>query len=136
MTTLTRRTSSWLTLPDIAAWLEGGLFGHQPMHLEEYDEKGVHVVRADLPGLLSADDVHVHLAGDRLTIQAERKEETREKYRSEIHYGQFIRTLTLPPGADKDKVQASYRNGVLEIRIPVTEPVDSQRIPVEHENDD
>ncbi|MBP2479520.1 HSP20 family molecular chaperone IbpA [Crossiella equi] len=133
MTALTRRTS-WPTLPDIAAWLEGGLFGHQPIHLEEYDESGVHVVRADLPGLRSADDVHVHLAGDRLTIQAERQEEARQKYRSEIRYGQFVRTLTLPPGADKDKVRASYRNGVLEIRVPVIEPQEGQRIPVAHEN--
>lgn len=129
MSTQSRRPG-WLLLPELAEWLEAGLFGRQPIHLEEYEEEGAYVVRADLPGLQSPDDVHVHVTGDRLSISAERREDVREKHRSELRYGQFTRTLTLPSGSDTDRISARYANGVLEIRVPVAEPVERQRIPV------
>jgi HSP20 family protein len=79
------------------------------------------VIRADLPGL-SRDDVKVEVTEDHLTIQGERKqehEETREGfYRSERSYGSFFRNVPLPPGTMSDQAKATFKDGVLEIRMP------------------
>ena len=81
------------------------------------------VVRADLPGL-EPDDIDVTVEDGMLTISGERQAEQREEragfVRTERSYGSFHRTIALPNAADEDKVAASFRNGVLEITIPVT----------------
>lgn len=70
-------------------------------------------VRAELPGF-DEKELDVRLDNDVLTIQAQKEQtgEGREEYRS------FFRQVTLPPGIDAEKVDASYRNGVLELHIP------------------
>jgi HSP20 family protein len=79
------------------------------------------VVRADLPGL-EKDDVKVNVADDAITIHGERhraKDEERDGvYRCERNYGAFYRTIALPAGAMSDQAKASFKNGVLEIRMP------------------
>lgn len=80
------------------------------------------LIRADLPGL-TKDDVQVHVSEDTLTIQGERKWEQEEAeegiFRSERRYGSFYRTLPLPAGAAGDQAKASFKNGVLEIMVPL-----------------
>lgn len=49
----------------------------------------------------------------------------KDSYRSEFTYGSFTRTVKLPPGGTEADVTATYKDGVLEIRIPVAEPVTS-----------
>ena len=51
---------------------------------------------------------------------------------SEFRYGRFWRVLTLPPGAREADIEARYKDGILEVRVPVTDsaPVASRRIPV------
>ena len=63
----------------------------------------------------------------------EQKSEEKGAYRSEFRYGSFSRSLTLPAGADPDAVKASYKDGVLEVRVHVDE-VQSKgaKVPVEH----
>ena len=82
------------------------------------------VLKADLPGL-AEDDVHIDVEGDVLTVSGERKaehEDKREGYvRVERSYGSFRRSLTLPEGIDAEAVQATFENGVLEVRIPKPE---------------
>ena len=65
-----------------------------------------------------------------LRIHAERTKETRYekegdeqegRTRSEFRYGSFTREVELPPGASEDDVKASYRNGIIEVRVPVKE---------------
>lgn len=79
------------------------------------------VVRVDLPGL-EKDDVKVNVTEDAVTIHGERhrtQEEERDGvYRSERNYGAFYRTIALPPGTATDQAKASFKNGVLEIRMP------------------
>ena len=79
------------------------------------------VIRADLPGV-DRDDVHVEVENDVLTIRGERREEHEEEeegfYRSERSYGQFHRMLPLPEGVSADEVEATFRDGVLEVRLP------------------
>lgn len=81
-------------------------------------------VRAELPGL-EKDDFKVELTGDRLTIRGEKKNTREEKsgniHHSEVSYGAFSRSLTLPAEVDPGKVEANYKNGVLAIRLPKTE---------------
>lgn len=79
------------------------------------------LIRADLPGL-EKDDVKVNVTEDAVTIHGERhraKEEERDGvYRTERDYGAFYRTIPLPAGTAPDQAKASFKNGVLEIRMP------------------
>jgi HSP20 family protein len=67
-------------------------------------------------------------------VQREEKSEHKGKegYHSEFRYGTFSRSVTLPAGVTQDDVQASYQDGVLEVRVPMpAEPVSrSHRIPI------
>ena len=92
------------------------------------------LVRADLPGL-SENDIRVEATQDGLILEGERRrEEEREEggvYRSERVYGNFYRFIPLPEGAKADQAQANFRNGVLEVTIPVPESQISRRqIPI------
>jgi HSP20 family protein len=79
------------------------------------------VVRADLPGL-EKEDVNVEVDDGVLTISGERSEQREENrddfYRSERSYGRFYRAIPLPDGVDTDAVEASFRDGVLEVTLP------------------
>jgi HSP20 family protein len=82
------------------------------------------VLRADLPGV-SESDVNIELDDNVLTISGERKAEHEERkegyYRVERASGAFQRSLTLPEGVDPEAIEASFDNGVLEVRIPKPE---------------
>ena len=75
-----------------------------------------------LPGV-DPKDVNLQVQGNTLTISGERSEsrETKEAdyLRREITYGSFQRSITLPEGVDTDKLNAEYRNGILEITAPI-----------------
>lgn len=84
------------------------------------------VVRADVPGF-EENELDVRLDNDVLTIKAEKEQkgDGQEEYRS------FFRQVSLPSGIDAEKVQAGYRNGVLELHIPRPEGSRAKRIPVQ-----
>ncbi|WP_432502176.1 Hsp20/alpha crystallin family protein [Kineococcus arenarius] len=76
------------------------------------------LVRLDLPGV-SLDGVTVEVDGDRLVVRGER-EDTRtddQRGRSEVRYGAFRRSFTLPANVTADAVSASYDAGVLTVRV-------------------
>jgi len=79
------------------------------------------VVRADLPGL-TPDEVTVEISDDAITLSGERQQEREEDrggvYRIERTYGAFYRVIPLPDGAMADRAAATFRDGVLEIRMP------------------
>ncbi|MCL2534517.1 MAG: Hsp20/alpha crystallin family protein [Nocardiaceae bacterium] len=91
-------------------------FGGNLIRVEERVAEDKYVLRAELPGL-DPDDIEVSVNDGRLTIEAERSEETSESGRSEFSYGSFNRTVTLPPGADEDQVVATYAKGILEVTV-------------------
>jgi HSP20 family protein len=111
---------------DLESWLR----------VEEYREGNSLVVKAEVPGIDPETDVDVSVTDNVLTIDARREEKAEHKdkdgYRSEFRYGTFSRSVSLPPGARQEDVQASYTDGVLEVRIPVPEQPEpsSRRIPV------
>jgi HSP20 family protein len=87
-------------------------------------EGDVVVVKAELPGM-KKEDIDVNLTKDTITISGEkRKEEKVEKkdYHSiERSYGSFRRSFGLPAEVETEKASATFKDGVLEIRIPKTE---------------
>lgn len=97
--------------------LEGNL-----IRLEDRMEEGHYVVRAELPGIDPAKDVDVTVHDGQLTIKAERTESKEVKGRSEFSYGSFVRSVTLPAGADEDDIKASYDKGILTVSVAVSEP--------------
>jgi len=92
-------------------------------------------VRAELPGL-KREDVKIDVTDELLTIQGERKQEKEEKekgyIRTERFYGNFYREIALPEGAKPDLAKAIFKNGVLEIELPieVVKPVAARRLPI------
>jgi HSP20 family protein len=80
------------------------------------------VVHADLPGLRK-EDVHVEVDDGILTISGERSHEHEDErddyYRSERSYGQFYRAIPLPEGVDENACEATFKDGVLEVSIPL-----------------
>jgi HSP20 family protein len=139
MSTLARTRNT--PLAELLEWLDSA----QPFHLrnsgyipvEEYADDDRYVVRADLPGIDPEKDVEVSLDGDLLTIHAERREESREKQRSEVRYGSFTRTFRLPRGCDADQVTATYDAGVLEVTLPVQETgTEAVKIPVKPQGEE
>jgi len=102
-----------------------------PVDVEETAEG--YVFRADLPGMTEK-DVKVSLVGDTLTLRGERRRETESEsgnvHRTERVFGAFERTFTLPAPVRGDQVKASYRNGVLEIRVPKAEEARVREIEV------
>ncbi len=92
--------------------------------MDVYEDKDEVVVKAELPGL-SKEDLEVTLTESTLTLKGEKKqeEEVKEKnfYRSERSTGSFVRTIDLPTEVKTDLTKASFKNGVLEIRLPKTE---------------
>jgi HSP20 family protein len=69
-------------------------------------------------------DIEVSVTDDMLTVKGEKKVERQEDkkgyYLSERSYGAIYRTIPLPPGVDGEKAEASFKNGVLKIRLPQT----------------
>jgi HSP20 family protein len=137
MSTVAKRSSS--PMAEMLDWLESnsplnlhGLGLAPYVRIEDFVEEGAYVLRAELPGIDPEKDVEVSIENDMLTIRGERREETKEKNRREFHYGSFRRTVSLPKGADADKITASYNDGVLEVRVPTTtEVAPTVRIPVQ-----
>ena len=88
------------------------------------------IVRADLPGM-TKDDIEVELDDDSLVIRGERKTEREEDeegyYRSERSYGSFYRRIPLPAGVRTEDASADFRDGVLEITMPVPKRTDQRR---------
>jgi HSP20 family protein len=101
--------------------------------LDLYEEKDDIVVKAELPGI-DKNNIEVNLTDHTLTIKGEKKKEEEIKeenyYRSERSYGAFMRTLELPKDVHADKVKASFKDGVLEVRLPKTEEAKAKEIKV------
>jgi len=78
-------------------------------------------ITVELPGV-TEDGIDISASEGRITIRAEKKEETRKDdadyHLSERHYGVVERTFSLPDSADPDKAKAGFKDGVLTIEVP------------------
>jgi HSP20 family molecular chaperone IbpA len=105
------------------------------IRIEDFTEGNDYVIRAELPGLDPDKDVELKVTDGMLTIRAERKQEQCEGRRSEFRYGVLLRSIALPTGAEENRIQAEYANGVLTVRVPVAEENRSARtIPIQRVN--
>jgi HSP20 family protein len=100
-----RREPTWETSP--------------AMDVTETDK--AYEITAELPGM-SESDVEVVAANGMLTIKGEKKEEKEEKekdyYLSERRYGSFSRRMEIPDEVDADKIEATFKKGVLTVNLP------------------
>lgn len=110
------------------------LGGHWAPAIDIYDSKDNIVVKADLPGL-NKDEIVVSIQENILTISGEKKRESKIKeddyFREERFYGSFHRAITLPTQVDRTKVQASFKDGVLELTLPKKEEAKPQQIKID-----
>ena len=90
-------------------------------------------VKAEIPGM-EAKDIEISMVGDTLTIKGEKKAEREQKEENyhlvERSYGSFSRAMKLPALVDPDKVEATYKNGVLTVALPKKEEVKPKAIEI------
>ena len=147
-----RELSPWRPFGDFESWLtpwEGvfprrrvfeDLFREFPtrargfvpaVELSENDES--YTITVEIPGV-NRDEVHVDLHEGMLIIHGEKKSEREEKKERgryiERSYGSFSRSFTLPTDADADRLDASFKDGVLKIVVPRSEAAKPRQIAI------
>jgi HSP20 family protein len=108
-------------------------------HIEVVERDGKLLIQADLPGVRK-EDVSVQIEDDAVVIQGQRHQEnTRNEqgfYHSERSYGSFYRMIPLPDGVNVDDAQASFRDGVLHIELPLQQRQRGRRLEIRDEAGD
>jgi len=103
--------------------------------MDVFERDGYLIVKAELPGI-KKEDLEIHLDRGDLVIRGERKAEKEVKeenyYRMERSYGIFQRRLPIPFEVKPDQIEATFTDGVLEVRVPKPPEVQpkSQKIQV------
>jgi HSP20 family protein len=91
------------------------------------------LVKAEVPGM-DKKDINITVSDGMLTIKGEKKQEKKEENEHyhcvETHYGVFSRTMKLPTEVKADKVDATYKDGVLNITLPKTEAIEPKKIEI------
>jgi len=91
------------------------------------------IVTAEIPGM-DAKDIDISVSNDVLTIKGEKKQEKEEKEENyhllERSYGAFSRSVKLPAEIDVEKIDATYKQGILKITLPKKEEAKPQEIKV------
>jgi HSP20 family protein len=98
-----------------------------------YETDDAVILKAELPGV-SKDDVSIEVHQNTLVLRGERKHEAEVKeenyHRVERAYGTFQRSFMLPTLVDQEHVQATFTDGVLELRLPKSEAAKPKRITI------
>ena len=112
---------------------EGILTGSWMPSVDIKETKDTYIVKGELPGV-DKDDVDVSIDDNTLTIRGEKKSEKdieeHQTHRTECVYGSFERSFSLPKQVDINNVQASFRDGVLNLTIPKAEEAKPKQIQV------
>lgn len=91
-------------------------------------------VKAEIPGM-KPEDLDISITGDTLTLRGEKKEEKEQKEENylqrESYYGSFRRTVPLPDYADREKVNAEYKDGVLTVHVGKTREGKEKQVKVD-----
>jgi len=113
------RQQARTSIPPIQAWMD--------------NDKKMYHLRVALPGV-NPNEVQINAQGNTLTISGEHKaseeEEQADYLLREFSFDRFERTLMLPEGVDPGKINAEYKNGVLEITAPLAETAVPRRIEI------
>lgn len=104
--------------------------------LDVAETKGDLVVRAELPGM-DPKDIEITLSEGVLTIRGDKKQEKEEREEGyhliERSYGSFTRSIRLPKDVQSDKINASFKNGVLKVVLPKSEEAKKKEIKIKVE---
>lgn len=99
-----------------------------------YETKDELVLTVELPGVRE-EDVSLSITGDVLTVKGERAFDQEQKDENYVHvervYGKFERSIQLPMPVQADRVKATYRDGVLEVKLPKAEEVKPKEIKID-----
>ncbi len=123
---------------DMTRWLEGigqpsegAIAFVPPVGIERFDDH--YEVHVELPGV-DPEDVTVSIRNGLLEISGTKKErrlsEDGTRVLSELRYGTFRRILELPDAVEADHAEAVYRNGVLTVKVPVSEAASKVTVPI------
>ena len=109
-------------------------WGHSEAKSDVVQTDNAVEISIELPGM-RMEDVEVSVTDDLLTVKGEkrieRQEEKKGYYLSERSYGAIWRTIPLPPGTDGTKAEASFKDGVLTVRLPQTPEAQARVKPIE-----
>ncbi len=113
---------------------EGILSGNWVPSVDIKETKDAYVVKGELPGV-EKDDLDISIDDNLLTISGEKKLEKEydeeQTHRTECVYGSFERSFTLPKKVDINEVHASFKSGVLKLKIPKSEEAKPKQIKVQ-----
>lgn len=88
------------------------------------EDSSNYFLKVEMPGI-AKDQIKVELNNNVLSVSAEKKEEKKhedeKQYYSEFSFGSYYRAMTLPTPVDEKKIDASFENGVLHLKIPKSE---------------
>jgi HSP20 family protein len=99
------------------------------------DKENVYELSAELPGM-DENNIDVKFSNGALTIKGEKRDEREEKkknfYLAERRYGSFQRSFSVPEGVDAERIEASFKKGVLTVTLPKTPQArkNEKKIPV------
>lgn len=114
-------------MPDWSQNMEEG-----QLSVDVFRDRTELVVRSTVSGA-KPEDINIAVHGDLLTIRGKREHEHRVReedwYYRECYWGTFSRSIVLPYEVNADRAEASLKNGVLEVRIPI-QHADEQGIKV------
>jgi HSP20 family protein len=98
-----------------------------------YETKDEYVFKLEVPGM-TKDNIEIEFKDDTVIIKGEKKEETEVKkedyHRVERTCGSFSRSFNLPKNVDEKRIDASMKDGILELRIPKKEEAKAKAIPI------
>jgi len=101
--------------------------------IDLYEDRDNYVVKMELPGM-KKEEIDISLHNGVLSITGERKDEEKhedaETYRSERFFGRFQRSVTLPAVVETEKVNASYKDGILTVTLPKAEEAKPKQITI------
>ncbi len=101
----------------------------QPL-ADMWETEDAYHISLEMPGV-NKEDIEINVVDNGLEIKAMRKEEAKEHkkgfYRVERNYAGFYKYVTLPENAELDKAEATYKNGILEIRVPKSPKEESRK---------
>jgi HSP20 family protein len=103
------------------------------MKVDVAEKNGAYVVSAEMPGV-KKEDIHVTVDGAQVALEAEVKREKDAEERSlhaERIYGRMTRSFTLPTEIDESKVQAKFKDGVLELTLPRKQPQARKQVAIQ-----
>ena len=94
-----------------------------------YDNDGDYLIAVDLPGI-DRSTLDISIDDNRLAIKGTRAVQSASSARAERPTGRFLRTFSVPNSVDQKGIQAAYKDGVLEVRLPKRKEQKAQRIEV------